>query len=328
MLPWLVTLVTAAASYSARAQPPIEIPIETVTSEAITNNLKLVDESPDLSDEQKTQYRRRYERALQLLREAESSAEKAKQFTHDAQTAADALARIMSQRAALPLSATVHVEPDEDLSSVKMRLEKTESKLDAARKTLSNAQVEPDRRAARMKAIPAELAAAAVEKIVPVTALDLIVVLLILAMTYVAAKNVPGLLEMSILQRLPLDSGLRFTIVTITRYAIVITGVIVSCNRFGVAWSKVQWLIAALTVGLGFGLQEIFANFVSGIILLVERPVRVGDLVTIGDINGTVTQIRMRATTVRDWNRRELIVPNKDLITGKLINWTLGFRFI
>lgn len=164
----------------------------------------------------------------------------------------------------------------------------------------------------------------AVEKIVPVTAFDLIVVLLILAMTFVAAKNIPGLLELSLLQRLPLDAGMRFTIVTITRYAIVITGIVVSCNRFGVAWSKVQWLIAALTVGLGFGLQEIFANFVSGIILLVERPVRVGDLVTIGDVNGTVTQIRMRATTVRDWNRRELIVPNKDLITGKLINWTLS----
>jgi len=169
-----------------------------------------------------------------------------------------------------------------------------------------------------------EGASTPVERIVPVTAFDLMVVLLILAMTYVAAKNIPGLLEMSVLQRLPLDSGMRFTIVTITRYVIVITGVVVSCNRFGVAWSKVQWLIAALTVGLGFGLQEIFANFVSGIILLVERPVRVGDLVTIGDINGTVTQIRMRATTVRDWNRRELIVPNKDLVTGQLVNWTLS----
>ena len=70
------------------------------------------------------------------------------------------------------------------------------------------------------------------------------------------------------------------------------------CIALGVAWSHVQWLVAALSVGLGFGLQEIFANFVSGMILLFERPIRVGDVVTIGDVSGVVTRIRMRATTV------------------------------
>jgi potassium efflux system protein len=79
-----------------------------------------------------------------------------------------------------------------------------------------------------------------------------------------------------------------------------------------------------MTVGLGFGLQEIFGNFISGLIILMERPVRIGDTVTVGDITGTVTRIQIRATTIRDWDRKELVVPNKEFITGKLINWSLS----
>jgi potassium efflux system protein len=71
-------------------------------------------------------------------------------------------------------------------------------------------------------------------------------------------------------------------------------------------------------------LQEIFANFVSGIILLFERPIRVGDIVTLGDTTGIVNRIRMRATTIVDWDRKEYVVPNKDLVTERLLNWTLS----
>jgi len=120
------------------------------------------------------------------------------------------------------------------------------------------------------------------------------------------------------------DPGLRYAITTVTRYFIFLIGLLVSAGIIGLSWSKVQWIAAAITVGLGFGLQEIFANFVSGLILLFERPIRIGDLVTIGDKNGYVTNIQMRATTVRDWNRREIVVPNKELVTGRVINWTLS----
>ncbi len=95
-------------------------------------------------------------------------------------------------------------------------------------------------------------------------------------------------------------------------------------RQLGIGWQNVQWLVAAMTVGLGFGLQEIFANFVSGIILLFERPARVGDIVTVGAITGTVTKIRIRATTILDWDNKELIVPNKEFVTGNLVNWTLS----
>jgi potassium efflux system protein len=156
-----------------------------------------------------------------------------------------------------------------------------------------------------------------------ITLADLMLAIFALALTWYAGKNVPGLLEIAVLQRLPLDAGARYAASSITRYILVVTGIVLSLRLIGIGWSSVQWLVAAMTVGLGFGLQEIFANFVSGIILLFERPARVGDTVTIGSITGTITRIRIRATTVLDWDNKELIVPNKEFVTGNLVNWTL-----
>jgi potassium efflux system protein len=142
-------------------------------------------------------------------------------------------------------------------------------------------------------------------------------------LTIVAARNLPGLLEITILQRLPLDAGTRYAASSLTRYLIAVIGITLSFWLIGIGWSSLQWLIAAMTVGLGFGLQEIFANFVSGLILLFERPVRIGDTVTVNNITGTVSRIRIRATTILDWDNKELIVPNRAFITDNLINWTL-----
>ena len=157
-----------------------------------------------------------------------------------------------------------------------------------------------------------------------VTLADLGLAVVFLVLTIAVSRNLPGLLEMAVLQRLPFTPSGRYAITTIARYLLVIVGVILAFNAIGIGWSKVQWLAAAITVGLGFGLQEIFANFVSGIIMLFERPVRVGDAVTIGNISGTVTRIRMRATTITDWNRKELIIPNKEFVTGQVVNWSLS----
>ena len=137
------------------------------------------------------------------------------------------------------------------------------------------------------------------------------------------ARNIPGLIEILLHQRTHLMAGERNAISTIIRYAITLLGAVLAFNALGVGWAKVQWLAAALSLGLGFGLQEIFANFVSGLILLFERPIRVGDTVTIGGVSGQVTRIRIRATTILDWDRKELVVPNKEFVTGQLINWTL-----
>jgi len=147
---------------------------------------------------------------------------------------------------------------------------------------------------------------------------------LLVVATIVIGRNLPALLEVTLLQNLPLDKGGRHAISVLLRYAVVLTGVFLACRTMHFSWSSVQWLAAGMTVGLGFGLQEIFANFVSGLILLFERPIRVGDVITLGDVTGTVTDMRIRATTVTNFDRKELIVPNKDLITGRLMNWTLS----
>ncbi len=108
-----------------------------------------------------------------------------------------------------------------------------------------------------------------------------------------------------------------------SRYLIAIVGIIFAFRSIGFDWSQVQWIVAALGVGVGFGLQEIVANFISGLIILFERPVRVGDTVTIGNLTGTVSRIHIRATSMTDGENREIIIPNKSLITEKVINWTL-----
>jgi potassium efflux system protein len=158
----------------------------------------------------------------------------------------------------------------------------------------------------------------------PVTTLDLAVAVAIAIFTFYASKNLPGLIEMTVLNRIPVDHATRYAATRLASYAIVVVGLLMSSGRLGLSWQNVQWLAAALTVGLGFGLQEVFANFVSGVIILFERPVRVGDVVTIDDVTGVVSRIRMRATTITNWDRKEFIVPNKEFITGRVLNWTLS----
>ena len=152
---------------------------------------------------------------------------------------------------------------------------------------------------------------------------DLILTIVIIVITSLAAKNLPGLMEIALLNQLSLAAGTNYAVTTILRYAIVIFGSITVLQLLGAEWSKLHWLVAALGVGIGFGLQEIIANFVSGILILFERPIRIGDTVTVGDQFGTVSRIRIRATTITDWDRREIIIPNKTFITERLTNWTL-----
>ena len=163
-----------------------------------------------------------------------------------------------------------------------------------------------------------------IETNVPTTLKDVILATLIVVTTLVMGRRVTSLVEVTVLHRLPIDMGGRHAIAILLRYAATVTGVIFACHVVHLSWSSVQWLAAAMTVGLGFGLQEIFANLVSGLIILFERPIRAGDVVTIGDTIGTVTRMQMRATTITDFDRRELIVPNKRFITDNVINWTLS----
>ena len=162
-----------------------------------------------------------------------------------------------------------------------------------------------------------------VEKQLPITLWDIGIALIYGIATVVLAKQLPAVLEIILLQSTGMTSSSRYTVTTLTSYIIVTFGIVLVFNTMGADWSKLQWLVAALGVGIGFGLQEIVANFISGIIILFERPIRVGDFVTVGDTNGFVTKIRIRATTIRNRDAQELLVPNKEFITGRLLNWSL-----
>ncbi len=156
------------------------------------------------------------------------------------------------------------------------------------------------------------------------TLLDLGGVLLIGIVTWVAVRNLPGLLEVAVLRATSIHAGTRNAITTLCQYGVTAIGLTLLLNILRVDWANLGWIAAALSVGLGFGLQEVVANFVCGLILLFERPIRVGDVVTLENMTGTVTKINLRATTITNWDRQELVVPNKSLITGTILNWTLS----
>ena len=163
----------------------------------------------------------------------------------------------------------------------------------------------------------------AAASMVPISLGDFLGALVIIGITFALAGNLPGLLEVLVLSRLNLAQGSAYATTTLLSYAIAGIGFVSTLSALGVSWDKLQWLVAALSVGLGFGMQEIFANFISGIMILFERPVRIGDTITIGNLSGTVSKIRIRATTITDFDRKDIIVPNKTFITGQLINWSL-----
>lgn len=157
-----------------------------------------------------------------------------------------------------------------------------------------------------------------------ITLWNLCVALLFLFGGVYLSRNIRGFLEVGLFGQLTLDAGARYAAVSITGYIIVAVTTLIGLAQLGIDWSKMQWILAALGVGLGFGLQEIVANFVSGLIILFERPVRVGDIVSIGELTGTVSKISIRATTVMDFDNREVLLPNKSIITDNVVNWTLN----
>src|SRR5690606_32090361 len=124
------------------------------------------------------------------------------------------------------------------------------------------------------------------------------------ALFILGARNLPGLVEIVLARSTRMDGAGRYTVATLLRYTLTVVAVVTVFSRLGLRWSELQWMVAALTLGLGFGLQEVVANFVSGLIMLFERPVRVGDTITIGEYSGTVARIRTRATTIIDWDNR------------------------
>ena len=151
---------------------------------------------------------------------------------------------------------------------------------------------------------------------------SLLLALMSAAVAAIAVRNVGALLDIVLLRRIDMQADANYAIKVTTRYAIAAAGILLVASVLGIGWSDVQWLVAALGVGLGFGLQEIVANFVSGLIILAERPIRIGDMITVGGVSGRVTSIRARATIIVDPDNKEVLIPNKAFITERVVNWT------
>ena len=153
---------------------------------------------------------------------------------------------------------------------------------------------------------------------------DIVIFIIVVWLTFKISQLLQFVLETDVMPRMDLPRGVPAAITRLSHYAIVVVGVMIAATAAGLDFSRINLIVGALGVGIGFGLQNIVNNFVSGLILLFERPIRVGDKVQIGQTSGVVKDIGMRASVVRTWEGAEVIVPNANLISAEVINWTLS----
>jgi small-conductance mechanosensitive channel len=142
----------------------------------------------------------------------------------------------------------------------------------------------------------------------------------------VTSRITRAILADDVLPRFPLPRGVPNTIGVTVNYAIILIGILIGAGFLGIDLSNLSLILGALGVGIGFGLQNIVNNVVSGLILIFERPIQVGDAVEVGTLFGRVTQIGLRASRVRTFSGSEIIVPNGDLVSQQVTNWTLSDR--
>lgn len=140
------------------------------------------------------------------------------------------------------------------------------------------------------------------------------------------SRTINFVLAEEVYPRVTLPRGVPFALSTLGRYAILLGGFVIAVGALGFDLDRVTILLGAFGVGIGFGLQNVVNNFVSGLILLFERPVQVEDRVELVEVSGVVKRIGIRATTVRTWDGADVIVPNGTLISDRVINWTLADR--
>ncbi|MCW5968727.1 MAG: mechanosensitive ion channel [Blastocatellales bacterium] len=145
--------------------------------------------------------------------------------------------------------------------------------------------------------------------------------LLLLVVLFAVAGRLRKILVERILIRTNLDAGARAAVGSITRYLVLLVGLLVVLQTVGIDLTTLNVIAGAVGIGVGFGLQNIASNFISGIIILFERPVKVGDRIEVGDVNGDVIEIGARATTVSTNDNIAIIIPNSKFITENVINW-------
>ncbi len=158
----------------------------------------------------------------------------------------------------------------------------------------------------------------------PITVSSLLIFFFTLTIFYFLSKIFKAILDHSLLSRLQLSSGTHYTLIRITQYTFWFLGGFIAFQFIGIDLSGLAVIIGFLSVGIGFGMQNLTSNFISGLILLFEQHIQVGDRVTVGQTEGDVEEINIRSTTIRSLNNIAIIVPNSEFIAGTVINFSHG----
>lgn len=158
----------------------------------------------------------------------------------------------------------------------------------------------------------------------PVTVFNIIVFVFVISGFILFAVSIRNALNKKILGKFKIDEGTSYTLSRITQYIIIVIGALISFQIVGIDLSGLAVIFGLLSVGIGFGLQNITSNFISGLIILFERPISVGDRVMVNNVEGDVTEINIRATKVRTVNNVSIIVPNSDFVSKEVTNYSHG----
>jgi small-conductance mechanosensitive channel len=156
----------------------------------------------------------------------------------------------------------------------------------------------------------------------PVTLSSIIMFIIVITVFYFSSKLINRMMINMLLKHFQIEENTRFLLLRITHYIIMIIGIILSFQFIGINLSGLAVIFGLLSVGIGFGLQNVTSNFVAGVILLFEQPIKIGDRVTIGNTEGDVTAINFRSTTIQSLNNITIIVPNSEFISKEVINWS------
>lgn len=156
----------------------------------------------------------------------------------------------------------------------------------------------------------------------PITITSIVVGIIILLIFVFFSRALRKIIKTKVFPKYALDEGIQLAILRVAHYLLVGLGIIVAVQSIGLNLTSLAVVFGLLSVGIGFGLQHVVSNFISGLIILFERPIKIGDRITIGDVLGDVVNISLRATLIRTIDNISIIVPNSEFITSRVINWS------
>jgi small-conductance mechanosensitive channel len=158
----------------------------------------------------------------------------------------------------------------------------------------------------------------------PVSISSILMFIIVMLIFYFTSRFTTKFLFNKIFSRLKIEEGTSYNMQRVSHYTIMTIGAIVAFQFIGIDLSGLAVIFGLLSVGIGFGLQNVTSNFIAGLILLFERPIKIGDRITVGDTEGDVLEINIRSTTIRTLNNITIIVPNSEFISSNVINWSHG----